>query len=180
MEEGNGRLTDLGTLPRWGCRLPMLLGVIVIGCAAFAIELHRPQTCRRQNHTAAVIDGGISLMFDRVLTDFGHYEPVVLSRDPWVVSLRRFLSDSEVEHLARVCGERMTQATDLGYGKKDRSGALCWCEWNECREHPITQGTQVNLYIILYISSVDYAAPESNYYYYYYYKHSRRHLTQDR
>eukprot|EP00966_Prymnesium_polylepis_P080340 1861010-Prymnesium_polylepis.3 len=44
--------------------------------------------CNRQNSTLPIpAPGGLSAMFERALVDFPEYEPVALSRDPWVMQL---------------------------------------------------------------------------------------------
>jgi prolyl 4-hydroxylase len=51
------------------------------------------------NRTPAVLPNTMSDTFQRAITEFAALEPVVLSRDPWVVSFERFLSPDEVRAL---------------------------------------------------------------------------------
>ena len=49
-----------------------------------------------ENRTEAVPPGQMTKTFERALADFGHLEPTVHSRDPWVVSFDKFLTEEEV------------------------------------------------------------------------------------
>ena len=86
----------------------------------------------RRRHAPALPRAGVmNAMFERALTDdaFAKYEPVALSRSPWVLPLDHFLDGSEAEHLIGVPGSRNSWSRSMaGDGVQAvRTSSTSWC-----------------------------------------------------
>eukprot|EP00966_Prymnesium_polylepis_P334511 7389886-Prymnesium_polylepis.1 len=67
---------------------------------------------RRPDQAPLVATGGVTAMFERALGAFPQYSPTVLSRDPWVVSLDDFVSETEAERFVAACGNLFSSAVN--------------------------------------------------------------------
>ena len=88
--------------------------------------------CRRADGTAPALPraGVMNAMFERALTDdaFAKYEPVALSRSPWVLQLDHFLDGSEAEHLIGVGTRNSWSRSMAGDGVQAvRTSSTSWC-----------------------------------------------------
>ena len=96
----------------------------------------------------AVAAHAMSASFERALSDFPELEPLAISREPWVMSFERFLSDEEVEALLAHAEGRYERSTASG-GRKDdefiplqsdiRTSWTTWCDTPTCLADPIIQ-----------------------------------------
>jgi prolyl 4-hydroxylase len=73
--------------------------------------------CGMPSHTQqlALPAGRLSAIFERASSqEFDELQPTVLSRDPWVVSFDRFLSEEEVDAIKALGAGRLTPTVDYG------------------------------------------------------------------
>ena len=82
--------------------------------------------CQRPNETAAVSEGGISVMFERLLREFPQYSPRALSTDPYVVTLDHFLSDEETARLVTLCEPHFERSMAGDQLSPVRTSHQCW------------------------------------------------------
>lgn len=105
----------------------------------FCIAADLPAQCRKRNTTSAVGPGDIGRMFERVLRAFPQYRPRALSRDPWVVELRSFLTSDEAGRLATLC--RHFRPSPVGgpteAARTHRTSQTCDCGDAACRNDPL-------------------------------------------
>lgn len=92
---------------------------------------------------SAVAPGDIEAMFTRAATspDFAAYEPRVLSRDPWVLVLDRFLSEAEADAIVAVANReggrhfgtsQDTRRADTSETSDRRTSSTQWCAAAGC------------------------------------------------
>mmetsp|Transcript_16839 Transcript_16839/g.27933 ORF Transcript_16839/g.27933 Transcript_16839/m.27933 type:complete len:355 (+) Transcript_16839:92-1156(+) len=91
--------------------------------------------CNRVNTTSALLPHGMSRMFERALSDFEHFSPVVLSRDPWVLQLDNLIDAAEAEAFAGAC-KKFDRSLAGDQLSPVRTSTQCWCSEKECMQHP--------------------------------------------
>jgi len=121
--------------------------------------------CKRTaGESEALAPGTMNATFERVMSDYAHLEPEMVSSDPPVILFHRFLSDSEagafVSHgkgkYAESLGVGMTKDGKMGDVKTEiRTSAHTWCQSIDClsdpavravvaRVHDLTQTPEAN------------------------------------
>ena len=97
--------------------------------------------CNRRNSTLPMpAPGGLQAMFERSLTDFPQYEPVALSRDPWVVQFENLVTAEEAAAMIAACPnfERSMAGDQLS---PVRTSTQCWCDEKAgCMNNTIVHG----------------------------------------
>ena len=92
--------------------------------------------CRRDNHSAAVPDGALEHLFQRVMSDFPQYKPVALSTDPWVVQLEDFIGDEEAAAFVSTCESKFERSLAGDMLNPVRTSHQCWCNFAACFANP--------------------------------------------
>jgi len=109
-------------------------------CEACFLEISEYRCVRHLRNPAALKEGEFDQLFERILSDFTHLEPVVLSRDPWVIQLENLLSDEEASAFINH-GRQWKPSVDAGERGPDgvfkpvlgahRTSSTSWCT-EEC------------------------------------------------
>jgi len=116
-------------------------------CAAScAVCEAKRRACDRAEGGAAVAAGGVGETMRRLLRDFPSYAPRALSQPtdaqpdaPWVVTLDRFLNDSEADAFIHTCSDHFERSLAGDALSPVRTSFQCWCSQNACDGHPITE-----------------------------------------
>jgi len=82
--------------------------------------------------------GGINALFERVTTapEFSRYNPQVLSRNPWVVTLDNFLQDEEGAAFVSRCNGSFARSLAGDQLSPVRTSHQCWCSHDGCLYDP--------------------------------------------
>ena len=135
------------------CRVCRFQKVVeeVYKCSEFwslgSCKSQRMRCARPPDTPPAVTKGGIGATMQRILSDFPEYSPRAISQPggehgpsaPWVVTLRDFLSDAEVEAFTEGCADHFQRSLAGDQLSPVRTSSQCWCQYNRCANNPLTQ-----------------------------------------
>ena len=99
-------------------------------------QVARSDRCRRDNVTAAVPQGELTPLFERVLASYPEYSPEALSTSPYVVLLRDFITPDEAMAFQRVCQPKFERSLAGDQLNPVRTSYQCWCNFPGCFTDP--------------------------------------------
>jgi len=123
------------------------------------------ERCKRPTDAEPALQpGGMTATFDRIMAEFGHLEPELVSSDPPVVLFHKFLSDDESAAFVAHGQGKYTESKGVGVDANGRmtdvkteirTSSHAWCQEAECLSDPIVQS------VIARVSDVT-LTPETN------------------
>jgi len=116
-------------------------------CNYCRATLPKSQRCLQDKNDPKWITspGGLNTMFERIMTDpdiIRQYEPIALSRDPWVVQVENFVSQQESDNIFKMLEGKFEGSTVVGalddngnIGRqtlRTRTSENAWCNLDPC------------------------------------------------
>jgi len=129
------------------------LNFMIWNCAkscGFCHLIDPKNRCKRHpDAQPAIGPGGVDAMFNRIINEFQHYKPQVISRDPWLVVLDDVFTEEECKGLIKYGGRTFQRSKDAGKMTGDeaqfegivsdaRTSYTNWCVGN-CWKKPVVQ-----------------------------------------
>jgi len=99
----------------------------------------------------ALAPGAMNETFQRILADFGHLQPELLSADPPVLLFHSFLSDAEADTFVAHGRGKYAESRGVGFDKDGkmtdvkteiRTSRHTWCQERDCLSDPLVQAVQ--------------------------------------
>merc|ERR1719375_1068681 len=78
---------------------------------------YRARCSRPEGAQDILQPGAMNATFERIMSDFGHLKPELISSDPPVVLFHNFLSDSEAEAFVRHGKGKYAESRGVGFDK---------------------------------------------------------------
>ena len=102
--------------------------------------------CKRPAAEApAAVAGTIDATFRRAIDQFGHLQPRVLHRDPWIVSFDSFLTPSEADGLLAKAGHSFERSLAGDGVTPVRTSSTSWCNVATCLDDPLVQDVRARI-----------------------------------
>jgi len=115
---------------------------------ASAREEYAARCKRPEGATAALAPGTMNSTFARILSDFAHLQPEMISEDPPVVLFHAFLGEAEAEAVVRHGKGSYTECRGVGVDENGkmtdvkteiRTSSHTWCQERACLSDPDVQ-----------------------------------------
>ena len=97
----------------------------------------REDRCSRDNTTAAVPEGELNRLFERIKAEYPEYEPTFLSTSPYVLHLKNFISAEEAAAFQSTCKESFERSLAGDQLNPVRTSFQCWCNFGDCYTNPL-------------------------------------------
>jgi len=97
----------------------------------------REDRCSRDNTTAAVPEGELNRLFERIKAEYPEYEPTFLSTSPYVLHLKNFISAEEAAAFQSTCKESFERSLAGDQLNPVRTSFQCWCNFGDCFANPL-------------------------------------------
>ena len=130
-------------------------GFMLVSCEASCHKLGvtrqaYAERCKRaEGARPALAPGAMMQTFDRIMAEFGHLEPEMISSDPPIVLFHNFLSGEEADALVSHGKGKYAESKGVGVDANGRmtdvkteirTSSHTWCQESACLNDPTVQG----------------------------------------